>query len=82
MVSGFFYARFVSIIQRSAHPAKIGYAVSAAMAGFYISGPFAGFLFGKLADMWGWSIAANVMVFAPPCAAIVLMSFFDFSRLR
>jgi MFS family permease len=82
MVSGFFYARFVSIIQRSAHPAQIGYAVSAAMAGFYISGPFAGFLFGKLAEMWGWSIAANVMVFAPPCAAIVLMSFFDFSRLR
>ena len=82
MVSGFFYARFVSIIQRSAHPAQIGYAVSAAMAGFYISGPFAGFLFGKLAEMWGWSSAANVMVFAPPCAAIVLMSFFDFSRLR
>jgi DHA1 family inner membrane transport protein len=82
MVSGFFYARFVSIIQRSAHPANIGYAVSAAMAGFYISGPFAGFLFGKLAETWGWSIAANVMVFAPPCAAIVLMSFFDFTRLR
>ncbi|MGF6781407.1 MFS transporter [Paraburkholderia sp. GAS334] len=82
MVSGFFYARFVSIIQRSAHPSQIGYAVSAAMAGFYISGPFAGFLFGKLAEMWGWSVAANVMVFAPPCVAIVLMSFFDFSRLR
>jgi MFS transporter, DHA1 family, inner membrane transport protein len=82
MVSGFFYARFVSIIQRSAHPAQIGYAVSAAMAGFYISGPVAGFLFGKLAEMWGWSVAANVMVSAPPCVAIVLMSFFDFSRLR
>jgi DHA1 family inner membrane transport protein len=82
MVSGFFYARFVSIIQRSAHPAQIGYAVSAAMAGFYISGPFAGFLFGKLVELWGWSVAANVMVFAPPCIAIVLMSFFDFSRLR
>ncbi|HWJ41796.1 MAG TPA: MFS transporter [Candidatus Limnocylindrales bacterium] len=82
MISGFFYARFVSIIQRSAHPAQIGYAVAAAMAGFYISGPFAGFLFGKLVEMWGWSVPANVMVFAPPCAAIVLMSFFDFSRLR
>ncbi|WP_206995441.1 MFS transporter [Trinickia mobilis] len=82
MVSGFFYARFVSVIQRSAHPAQIGYAVSAAMAGFYISGPFAGFLFGKLVEIWGWSVAANVMVFAPPCIAIVLMSFFDFSRLE
>jgi len=82
MISGFFYARFVSVIQRSAHPAQIGYAVSAAMAGFYVSGPFAGFLFGKLVEMWGWSVAANAMVFSPPCIAIVLMSFFDFSRLR
>lgn len=82
MVSGFLYTRFVSIIQRSAHPSQIGYAVSAAMAGFYISGPFAGYLFGKLAEVGSWSMAANVMIFAPPCIAIVLMCFFDFSRLR
>lgn len=82
MVSGFFYARFVSVIQRSAHPLQIGYAVSAAMTGFYLSGPFAGFLFGELAEHWGWPVAANVMVVAPPCVAVVLMAFFDYSRLR
>ncbi|SAL36198.1 transporter [Caballeronia sordidicola] len=82
MVSGYFYARFVSVIQRSAPPQKIGYAVAAAMTGFYLSGPFAGFLFGELVEIWGWSTAANIMVVAPPCVAIVLMCFFDFSRLR
>jgi MFS transporter, DHA1 family, inner membrane transport protein len=82
MVSGYFYARFVAIIQRSAHPNQIGYAVAAAMAGFYLSGPFAGYLFGKLVEMWGWSTAADVMVVAPPVVAIVLMSFFDFGQLR
>lgn len=82
MVSGFFYARFVSLIQRSAHPDQIGYAVSAAMAGFYLSGPFAGYVFGKLVGLIGWSTAANVMIVAPPCVAIILMSFFDFGRVR
>jgi predicted MFS family arabinose efflux permease len=82
MVSGYFYARFVAIIQRSAHPNQIGYAVAAAMAGFYLTGPFAGYLFGKLVEMWGWSTAADVMVVAPPMVAVFLMSFFDFGRLR
>jgi MFS family permease len=82
MVSGYCYARFVSVIQRSAHPDQIEYAVSIAMASFYLSGPFAGFLFGKLASIWGWSSAANLLVVAPPCVAIVLMCFFDYSNLR
>jgi MFS transporter, DHA1 family, inner membrane transport protein len=82
MISGYCYARFVSVIQRSAHPDQIEYSVSIAMASFYLSGPFAGYLFGKLASLWGWSSAANLLVVAPPCIAIALMCFFDFSKLR
>lgn len=82
MISGYCYARFVSVIQRSAHPDQIEYAVSIAMGSFYLSGPFAGFFFGKLASVWGWSSAANLLVVAPPCIAIVLLGFFDFGKLR
>jgi MFS transporter, DHA1 family, inner membrane transport protein len=82
LVSGFFYARFSSIIQRSARPDQIGYAMSAAMAGFYLSWPFAGYLFGRLVELAGWATAANIMVVAPPCVAIVLMSLVDFNRIR
>jgi len=82
MNSGYFYARFMSVIQRSAPPEKIGYAVAIAMGSSYLSGPFAGMLFGKLAGLWGWSTAANLLVVAPPCVALVLMSFIDFRKVR
>lgn len=82
MNSGYFYARFMSLIQRSAHPEKIGYAVAIAMGSSYGSGPIAGFLFGKFVALWGWSTAADLLVVAPPCVALVLMSFFNFSKVR
>lgn len=43
MVSGFFHSRFAAFSHRGAHPDYSGYAVSAAMTGFYLSGPFAGY---------------------------------------
>jgi MFS transporter, DHA1 family, inner membrane transport protein len=53
MVSGLLFARLMSMLQFPAHPARIGAAVALGLGGFYTPGPFAGYLFGKLAVMVG-----------------------------
>jgi DHA1 family inner membrane transport protein len=82
MVSGFLIARFMSVVQRSAHPNQIGYAGAAALAGFYFPGPFAGYLFGKLVEVLGWSTASLFVVVGPPLVGVVLMSLYDYSKTR
>ena len=64
MMSGFLFAGFMSVVQRSVHPNQIGYAGAVALAAFYLPGPFAGYLFGKLVEIMNWSAASLVMVVA------------------
>jgi MFS transporter, DHA1 family, inner membrane transport protein len=82
MVSGLLFARFMSVVQRSVHPDQIGYAGAVALAAFYLPGPFAGYLFGKLVEILNWSAASQVMVVSPPLIGIVLMSLYDYSKTR
>jgi len=82
IVRGFFYSRFAQLSGAVRTAMKSDTRVSAAMTGFYLSGSFAGHLFGKLVELGGWRAAANVMGVAPPCVPITLVSFFDFERVR
>jgi len=81
-MSGFLFTRFMSVVQRSVDPSQIGYAGAVALAAFYLPGPFAGWLFGKLVQTAGWSTASLLVVVAPPLLGVVLMSLYDFSKMR
>jgi predicted MFS family arabinose efflux permease len=81
-MSGFLFTRFMSVVQRSVDPSKIGYAGAVALAAFYMPGPFAGWLFGKLVEIAGWSAASLLVVVGPPLLGVVLMSLYDFSKMR
>jgi len=82
MVSGFLFARLMCVVQGSSHPSHIGYAGAAALAAFYLPGPFAGYVFGALVEALGWSTASLLMVVAPALVAFTLMSFCDYSKVR
>jgi len=81
-MSGFLFTRFMSVVQRSVHPGQIDYAGAVALAAFYLPGPFAGYLFGKLVEISGWSSASLFMVAGPPLIGAVLMSLYDYSTAR
>jgi MFS transporter, DHA1 family, inner membrane transport protein len=81
-MSGFLFTRFMAIVQRSVDPSQIGYAGAVALAAFYTPGPFAGWLFGKLVEIAGWSTASLLVVVGPPLLGVVLMSLYDFSNMR
>jgi predicted MFS family arabinose efflux permease len=81
-MSGFLFTRFMSVVQRSVDPSLIGYAGAVALAAFYIPGPFAGWLFGKLVETAGWSTASLLVVVGPPLLGVVFMSLYDFSKMR
>jgi DHA1 family inner membrane transport protein len=82
MISGFLFARLMSMLQLSAHPERIGAVVAFGLGGFYTPGPFAGYLFGKLVVLFGWGAASIVMVALPALLAAALMSLFDTRKLR
>jgi MFS transporter, DHA1 family, inner membrane transport protein len=82
MVSGFLFTRFMSIVQRSVHLSQIGYAGAAALAAFYLPGLFAGYLFGELIELFGWSSASLFMVAGPPLLGVGLMGLCDHSMAR
>ena len=81
-MSGFLFTRFMSVVQRSVDPGQIGYAGAVALAAFYLPGPFAGWLFGKLVETAGWSTASLLVVVGPPLLGVVLMSLYAFSKMR
>ncbi|HLG84141.1 MAG TPA: MFS transporter [Bradyrhizobium sp.] len=81
-MSGFLFTRFMSVVQRSVEPDQIGHAGAVALAAFYFPGPFAGWLFGRLVESVGWSNASLVVVVGPPLLGVVLMSLYDFSKMR
>jgi len=81
-MSGFLFTRFMSVVQRSVDPSQIGYAGAVALAAFYLPGPFAGWLFGRLVEIAGWSTASLLVVVGPPLLGVVLMSLYDFSKMR
>jgi predicted MFS family arabinose efflux permease len=82
MVSGFLFARLMSLVQRSVHATQIGYAGAVVLAAFYLPGTFAGFLFGRLVETLGWSTASLFMIVAPPILGFMLMNFYDYSRVQ
>ena len=82
MISGFLFARLMSMLQLSAHPERIGAVVAFGLGGFYTPGPFAGYLFGKLVVLFGWGAASIVMVTLPALMAATLMSLFDTRKMR
>jgi MFS transporter, DHA1 family, inner membrane transport protein len=77
MISGILFARLMSMLQLSAHPAKIGAAVAFGLGGFYAPGPFAGYLFGKLVVQLGWGAGSDFMIVLPAVIAAALVSLFD-----
>ena len=81
-ISGFLFARLMSMLQLSVHPDRIGYVVSMGLGAYYAPGPFAGYLFGKLAVLAGWASASVVMMVFPAALAAVLIYFFDARRMR
>lgn len=81
-MSGFLFTRFMAVVQRSVDPSRIGHAGAVALAAFYIPGPFAGWLFGKLVETAGWSAASLLVVVGPPLLGVILMSLYDFSKMR
>lgn len=82
MVSGLLFARLMSMLQFSAHPARIGAAVALGLGGFYTPGPFAGYLFGKLAVAVGWGPASVFTIVLPAAIAASLMGLFDMRSMR
>jgi MFS family permease len=82
MISGFLFARLMSMLQLSAHPDKLGAVVAFGLGGFYAPGPFAGYLFGKLVVLFGWGTASIVIVAMPALLAATLMSLFDMRKMR
>jgi MFS transporter, DHA1 family, inner membrane transport protein len=82
MVSGLLFARLMSMLQLSAHPAKIGAAVAFGLGGFYTPGPFAGYLFGKLVVLLGWGPASIFTIVLPAMIAAALICFFDMRLMR
>jgi DHA1 family inner membrane transport protein len=82
MISGVLFARLMSMLQLSTHPAHIGAAVALGLAGFYTPGPFAGYLFGKLVELFGWGAGADFMIVLPALSAAALMSLFDLRAMR
>jgi len=81
-MSGFLFTRFMSVVQRSVEPGQIGHAGAVALAAFYVPGPFAGWLFGKLVESAGWSTASLLVVVGPPLLGVVLMSLYDFTKMK
>ena len=82
MVSGLLFTRFMPVVQRSVHPSQIGYAGAVALAAFYLPGPFAGYLFGELVEIFGWWSASLFMVAGPPLIGVGLMDLCDHSMAR
>jgi MFS transporter, DHA1 family, inner membrane transport protein len=82
MISGFLFARLMSVLQLSAHPDRIGAVVAFGLGGFYTPGPCAGYLFGKLVVLFGWGAASIAMVALPALSAAALMSLFDMRKMR
>lgn len=82
MISGVLFARLMSMLQLSAHSAKIGAAVAFGLGGFYTPGPFAGYLFGKFVVAFGWGLAAIITIVLPALMAATLMSLFDIRAMR
>jgi MFS transporter, DHA1 family, inner membrane transport protein len=82
MISGFLFARLMSMLQLSAHPDRIGAVVAFGLGGFYTPGPCAGYLFGKLVVLFDWGAASIIMVAVPALMAAALMSLFDLRRMR
>jgi hypothetical protein len=82
MISGFLFARMMSMLQLSAHPDRIGTVVAFGLGGFYTPGPCAGYLFGKLVVLFGWGTASIIMVALPALIAAALMSLLDMRKLR
>jgi DHA1 family inner membrane transport protein len=73
LVSGYLYPRFVCVLQRSVPPHRINAATPIAMVSFYAPGLFAGYLFGKLTEVLGWSVASSLIIVAPGGLAWALM---------
>jgi MFS transporter, DHA1 family, inner membrane transport protein len=82
MVSGVLFARLMSMLQLSAHPAKLGAVVAFGLGGFYMPGPFAGYLFGKLVVAFGWGPASIVTIVLPAVIAALLIGLFDMRAMR
>jgi predicted MFS family arabinose efflux permease len=81
-ISGFLFARLMSMLQLSVQPQKIGQVVSMGLGAFYAPGPIAGYMFGKLVTLVGWPSASLVMVVAPVAVATALICLFNEKKMR
>jgi MFS family permease len=82
IVSGLLFARLMSMLQLSVHPARLGAAVAFGLVGFYTPGPFAGYLFGRLVLLFGWGPASIFTIVLPALIAASLMCLFDMRSMR
>jgi MFS family permease len=72
LVSGYLYPRFVCVLQRNVPTHSINVATPIAMVSFYTPGLFAGYLFGRLTEAMGWSVAATAVIVVPAALAMIL----------
>lgn len=72
LASGYLFPRFIALIQRSVASHQISLAMALAIPVFYATGTFAGFAFGHLVGVLGWSTAALLSVAVPPVLALGL----------
>jgi len=82
LISGYLYPRFMSILQRNVHPSHLGYAMAIAIPMFYLPGLVAGYLFGRLVELYGWSVASTLTVCLPAGLCFLLMLLYRPSEAR
>jgi predicted MFS family arabinose efflux permease len=73
LISGYLYPRFICVLQRNVPAQRINVATPLAMASFYAPGLFAGYLFGRLTETFGWRAASSLVIVLPAALATALM---------
>lgn len=76
LVTGYLYPRFMTVLQRNVPAHQVNYAVPVGMVAFYAPGLFAGYVFGRLAELLDWSTASLLVLVLPPLLGVVLTSFY------
>jgi hypothetical protein len=82
LVSGYLYPRLVSVLQRNVPASHVNYATPIAMVSFYTPGLVAGYLFGRLSELFGWNAASLLIIALPPLLCFLLTTAYRSEHAR
>jgi len=82
LVSGYAYPRLVSVLQRNVPARHVNYATPIAMVSFYTPGLIAGYLFGRLIEVFGWNAASLLVVALPLLLSFLLTTAYRSEQAR